>query len=78
MSELATVPKAGPCAFCGNVETRIERDIDDWIRVVCPDCGATGPVFGDEETPVEERKADAVEAWSRARPPSKRAKRVRR
>jgi Lar family restriction alleviation protein len=42
-----------PCPFCGweNLETVLNR-ADDWYRVVCLDCGATGPGDGQITTAI--------------------------
>lgn len=54
-----TIP---PCPFCGDESCELSRD-DDWHRCVCTRCGATGPVFGDENMRPAERDQKAIEAW---------------
>jgi hypothetical protein len=52
-----------PCPYCSNRRPRVTAH-DDFAAVECEDCGARGPVFGDEETPLAARKESAVRAWN--------------
>lgn len=43
------------CPFCGADESELTVDL---VRVVCGDCGASGPVSGDPEAAWEVRTED--------------------
>jgi transcription elongation factor Elf1 len=59
---MADTPKPARCPFCGDRSCEVTT-YDDWARVECHACGAQGPVFGNEETPIAERIESALGDW---------------
>lgn len=55
--------RQAPCPFCGYEHPSLEEE-DGWAQVQCDECGARGPVFGDEDETLRERRRQAVCAWN--------------
>ncbi len=51
------------CPFCKDRHP-VLRVQDGWAQVECEACGAKGPVFGDEDTPISTRRIQAIDGWN--------------
>lgn len=54
------------CPFCCSTDAKLDAT-DGRAAVECRGCGARGPVYGDEETPIAERRESAERSWNYAR-----------
>jgi Lar family restriction alleviation protein len=59
-----------PCPFCGNDQVDVARDtycepIQTCMYVVCPSCGAQGPIACRHTLSVDDLRVEAMRKWER-------------
>ena len=60
--------KLKPCPFCGGrgeMVREVTEALTVWYFCRCPDCGATGPIEGDEPDNIEAGTEAAIAAWNK-------------
>ena len=58
--------KLKPCPFCGDTKVKLRKFKTDKYRILCPNCGATGPSFTQhswESSSIQARNR-AITGWN--------------